>query len=669
MPFTLNGWRALLSALSLCGTLLAAPAIAQEGPGREGPLVTAAWLQRNLADTIVLDASFTSQHRAGHIPGAISADLYRYGVATPTRAVMEQRLRSWGINPGRKIVVYDQGGDMMAPRLYFDLHYHGVPAADVFMLDGGLAQWRALGGAVTQGATPAPAPGSIQVTALREESRVRFAEFFAASGDRSRNALVEALEPGYHYGAQKFFDRAGHVPGAILMPAGDFYNADKTFKSPAELRQLLTYFGIQPEQTVHSHCGGGVAASVPWFAFKFLAGHAQTKLYMESQREWLQDERGLPYWTYAAPQIRREAVWLDGWNAPMLRAFGVVQLNVVDVRSADKYLLGHVPFALNLPADTLRQYLGRPGPLAALLGPAGVNPDHEVVLVSEGGLTLDAALAFLAFEQLGHKKVSVLMESVDEWGLRGFALAKEATTVGAPRTPKDFAVPAAIYPPSTLAPVLVSDPTESRGVFPKVFVASGKSAPTRVPQGTVRRLPYTDLLNADGTPKPAKDLWKLFSDAGIPRHAELLFFADDPAEAAINYVVFKLMGWPDIKVWRCWTLLQATGNRAGQAAILSGPAAYMPGHPSPGSAGEPHAKQQHAGRNTSFRQAGAGPHGCAHRFLEQPHRRAPSSQSTRATGCLTVGGAGDEARHISAGAAVELIARRIAAVEQPPTGA
>jgi len=287
----------------------------------------------------------------------------------------------------------------------------------------------------------------------------------------------------------------------------------------------------------------------PWFAFQFLAGHPRVTLYMESQREWLQDERGLPFWTYAAPQIRRDSAWLDGWNAPMLRAFGVVQLNIVDVRTADKYALGHVPFALNLPAETvLRSHLGRPAALAELLGPAGVNPAHEVVLVSDGGLTPDAALAYLAFERLGHAKVSVLMESVDEWGLRGYPLSKEATTVGAPKMPKDFAVPTSVYTATALAPVLVSDPAQARGAFPRVFVASGKTPPARMPSGTVRRLPYTDLLQADGSPKRAADLWKLFSDAGIPRHAELVFFADDPAEAAVSYVVFKLMGWPDIKV-------------------------------------------------------------------------------------------------------------------------
>jgi thiosulfate/3-mercaptopyruvate sulfurtransferase len=311
----------------------------------------------------------------------------------------------------------------------------------------------------------------------------------------------------------------------------------------------VRYRGITPDQVVHSHCGGGVAASVPWFALQFMVEHPKVKLYLESQREWLRDDRGLPYWTYSAPQIQREAAWLNGWNGPMLRAFGVAQLNIVDVRAADKYALGHLPFALNIPADTFRSHLGRPEDLAKLLGPAGVASAHEVVLMAESGLTPGAALAFLAFEQLGQQKVSVLMDSVDEWGLRGFGLTKEATLVGLAKAPKEIAVPAASYAAQLRPQVLVSDPKTTRGEYPKVFVASGKAAPSRKPDGPVLRLPYTELLNADGTPKAANELWKIISKSGVPRHAELILFADDPAEAAINYYVFKLMGWPDIKVW------------------------------------------------------------------------------------------------------------------------
>ena len=457
----------------------------------------------------------------GRIPGAVGADLYRYGVKEPSRAVMEKRIQSWGVSAGRKIVVYDQGGDMMATRLFFDLYCHGVPASDLFILDGGLARWRAQGGAVTQEATPPPPAGSFRITQVREEARVRLAEFFA-------------------------------VPGAILMPSSDFYNADKTFKSPDEIRRQLAYQGIRPDQVVHRHCGG-VAASVPWFALQFLAGYPQSRIYLESQREWLQDERVLPYWTYSAPQMRRESAWLDGWNAPMLRAFGVVQLNIVDVRAAEKCALGHVPFAINVGADIFRSHLGRPEKLAELLGPAGVNAAHEVVIVSERGLTPGAALAYLAFQQLGQKKVSVLMDSVDEWGLRGLPLTQESTAVGAPRTAKDTAknitVPASTYDAQPRAGVVISDRQATRGAYPKVFVASGKAAPARTPEGQVVRLPYTELLNADGTPKAAKDLWQLITKSGVPRYAELIVFADDPAEAAVNYDLFKLMGWPDVKVW------------------------------------------------------------------------------------------------------------------------
>ncbi|MBC7939161.1 MAG: hypothetical protein H7Z19_05255, partial [Chitinophagaceae bacterium] len=267
------------------------------------------------------------------------------------------------------------------------------------------------------------------------------------------------------------------------------------------------------------------------------------------QREWLRDERGLPFWTYGAPQLQRHSAWLAGWNAPMLRAFGAAELNIVDVRAPGPYALGHVPFALNIPADTFRSYLGQPAKLAELLGAAGVNPAHEVVLMADSGLSPDAALAFLALEQVGQQKLSVLMESVDEWALRGFELTREPTAVGAPKTPKGIAVPPTTYAALPRANVLVADPRTTRGEYPKVFVAAGKTAPARVPEGRVVALPYSELLNADGVPKAAGELWTLMTKAGVPRHAEVILFADDVAEAAINYYVFKLMGWPDVKVW------------------------------------------------------------------------------------------------------------------------
>ena len=540
-------WLSLALTAGLCWLLVPAPATAQDL--RQSRLVDVAWLQEHRDQVLLLDASMTQQHLAGHIPGAVSVDLYRYGASLPTPAEMELRIQSWGVSPGHKIVVYDQGGDMMATRLFYDLHYHGLPATDLFILDGGLARWRAQGGAAVKEPTPAPPRGSYRITELRESVRVRLPEFLVASGDPVGHALVDALDPGYHYGAQRFFDRAGHVPNALPMPHADFYNADKTFKSPSEIRRMLRYLGIRSDQVAHSHCGGGVAASVPWFALQFVAGHPRATLYLESQREWLRDDRGLPFWTYGAPRLWRDSAWLNGWNGRMQRMFDVAQLNIVDVRDAAAHAQGHLPFSINIPADTFRTQLDRPEALAMLLGPASVNPAHEAVILSEGGLTPGAALAFLALEQLGHAKVSVLMASVDDWGLQGFELTKEPTRVGRPQSPREITVPAAIYSARPRAPVLISDARSTPGEYPKVFVASGKAAPARALPGPSLALPHSDLLNADGRPKTAPELWQRISAAGVPRHAEVVLVADDLAEAAINYYIFRLMGWPDVKVW------------------------------------------------------------------------------------------------------------------------
>ena len=539
--------RWLHTLLGLIIGLAALPALAVEGI--EGRLVGPQWLAQNLdrPDLLLLDASMPPQHAAGHIPGAVTASVFGIIGRDLPPAEMERRIRAWGVSPGRKIVVYDAGGDWMAPRLFYDLHYHGVPLADLYLLDGGLHQWKAAGKPVTKDATPPPAAGSFRVTAVADDMRVRLPEFLTATGDPANHVVVDALEPPYYYGGAKFIDRAGHIPNAKLWPSSDFFHADsKTFKSPDEIRRMVAHHGVQPAQTVHVYCGGGGAAAVPVFALRYLLGRDKVTLYNESQREWLADERGLPVWTWPAPSMLRRAAWLDGWASPMLRRFGQSAISVVDVRAPEAYRQGHVPFALNVPAAVFRTHLHEPAKLAEVLGAAGVNPQHEAVISTDGGLTPDAALAWWMLERMGQKKVSLLVESVDDWALGGLPIAREPTTVGAPKGPQDLAVPAVTYRPGAVT-------TKPGSPYPTVYVAAGKQALTRAPAGApasakVVHLPYTDLLDANGVPKPAKDLWNLVDKAGVPRYAQIVVFADQIGEAAANLFVLRLMGFSDVKV-------------------------------------------------------------------------------------------------------------------------
>jgi len=532
--------RALLAVLLLVSSFLA----------NAGALVDVPWLQKNLANSeiLLIDTSPAKAHAAGHIPGAIHVDMYMSGVHMLPPQAIETRMQAWGVDPSKKIVIYDEGASSMATWLFFELYHYGFPEDRMHVLDGGFAKWQASGGATTKDATPAPAKGAFKIANVRNEARVRMPELMVAWGDRENNVVVDALDASYHYGDLKWFDRAGHIPNGIMWSNADFYNADKTFKSPEEIRRMASYLGVKPEQQVNSYCGGGVAATVPFFALKFVSGFPKVKVYKESAFEWTRDERTLPIWTYDAPYLRREMTWVNGWNNRMMRMYGVSSLSIVDIRPASAYQVGHVPYSLNVSADVFRSHLKEPEKLASVLGPAGVSANHDVVIVSNGGLNAESALAFLVMEKLGHKKVAVLMESVDDWGLNGLEIAKEATIVGPPKSPQDRAVMPATYKASVKEGVTLKDPRGGGGVYPKVWIASGKNAPAKVPEGKVVHVPYTDLLDAKGAPKPANEIWKTLMKAGVPRYAEIVLVADDPGEAAINYYIFRLMGFPDVKV-------------------------------------------------------------------------------------------------------------------------
>jgi 3-mercaptopyruvate sulfurtransferase SseA len=544
-----------LALLLLC---LLLPVVAIAGSNH---LVDPAWLDANRAGVLILDASPAPMYAAGHIPGAVNVDMFGYGVQEMKGAEMETRLQSWGVDPAKTIVVYDAGGTFLATRVFFTLAYHGFPSEKLKVLDGGLAKWQAAGLAVSKDPVAAP-KGSFKVATVNEDLRVRLPEVLEASGDRENYVLLEALGPDWHYGQVAPFDRPGHIPNSVLLPAADFFNADKTFKSAAEIRTMLSYMNVRPEQRVFSYCGGGIAASVPFFALRYIAGYPDVELFIESELGWLKDERQLPHWTYDAPGMMRQAEWLASWNGKMLRMYGVSGVSIIDVRPKAAYDEGHIPYAVNVPAETFRSRLGNPALLAATLGAAGIDPSHEAVIVSGGGLTKEAALAFALLEKIGQKKISILIDSAEKAASRGLNMTKEPTVVGPPKTPADLAIRPASFPANVQSGVIVADAKSTRGVYPKVFLAAGAALPAKPPAGTVIHVPYTTLLNEDGTPKAAKEIWAILSKAGVPRYAEIVTVADDPAEAAVSYYIMKLMGWPDVKM-----LAAPAPGQVAQAAV------------------------------------------------------------------------------------------------------
>ncbi len=542
----------LILLIVIVGLVFTQPVLA--APKKPGAhhrnLVTVDWLQKNLtnADLLILDASPGQIYQQKHIAGAVNVSYFDYGTPYATTAEMQKHFQNWGISADKKIILYDEGGTYFAPRLFFSLVYHGVPTENIFILDGGLTKWQALGFAVTKDAARAPTQGTFNIKQLDESVRIRLPEFITASGDLKNNVLLEALTPDWHFGEILSFGKRGHIPNAIMLPSEDFFNADKTFKSAAEIQQQLNYLGIKPEQQIHTHCGGGGAAAVPFFALKYMLNYPKVTLFIESQMGWLSDPRDLPFWTYDAPSNLRDANWLKSWNSTMLRMVGVSQISVLDVRPAEAYKDGHVPFAINVPAEVFKSNLANSSQLAKTLGQAGVNIAHEAVIISGAGLTKESALAFVMLEQLGQKRISVFMDSADKWEKLGFVITSEATAVGTKKHAFDTTIPPTNYPDAIRQQVIITKSNGDKGVYAKIFIAAGKNPPNKMPDGKTLHVPYTELLNADGTPKTAMEIWNVLVKAGVPRYAELISYSDDPGEAAVNYFILKLMGFPDIKI-------------------------------------------------------------------------------------------------------------------------
>lgn len=445
----------------VAGLLLAHTLMA--GDGITGNLVTAQWLKQHLKDSnlLLLDASPVPIYAANHIPGAVSVNIFAlYGREEASLADTERLLQSWGVNSGNRIVIYDQGGSMMATRVFFSLYSHGFPAEDLLILDGGFFQWQQRGFTVTKESTPVAKPGAFQIQRQNNEVKAALPEFLTASGDPANNVLLDALDPDWHFGEVLALTKPGHIPHGILLPNTDFYNSDRTFKSPEEISRMLAYFHVRPEQRIYTYCGGGVAASVPWFALKFIVNYPAVKLYTGSELEWLSDERELPYWTYDAPFLMRESNWLQFWSGQMPRAVGIAHVSIVDLRPAGAFSRGHVPFASNVPREVFQSSITNPAKLAEILSQAGVNASDEAVVISGTGLTPDAALAFVMLEKLGQKRVSVFMDSMDEWARRGFSVAKEVT-----------AARSSTYRGDLRPDILIADVKSTHGMYPKVFIA------------------------------------------------------------------------------------------------------------------------------------------------------------------------------------------------------
>ncbi len=255
-------------------------------------------------DCLVVDCRFVladpdagrKTYLESHIPGAVFAHLDD-DLSSPITSDSGRHplpdsdgfaafLGRIGWQPGVILVVYDNVGGAIAARLWWLMKYFGHDGSA--MLNGGIAAWQAAGYQLESGIVNVKPMPVVDFT-LRKELAVSVSELVGKlEGDKV--VLADARNRKRFAGEVERIDRvAGHIPGSVNYPYTLNLTSNGDFKPVADICEgLRTLTENQQSRDLVHMCGSGVTACHNIFAAE-LAGIKESKLYVGSWSEWIQD--------------------------------------------------------------------------------------------------------------------------------------------------------------------------------------------------------------------------------------------------------------------------------------------------------------------------------------------------------------------------------------------
>lgn len=268
---------------------------------REDVLVSTEWLAQHLDDDNVqiVDCRFSFEKDAyedyaeSHIPGAIYLR-WAQGLSDPDSAVdfmlcspnqVERTMSEAGIEDSKLIVAYDHEGGHYASRVWLVLARYGR-ADRIRILDGGWTKWVQENRPVND-EIPAPKPGSFTVDLNQAQPDLIVSAEDVLEAKEQGVAIFDVRRWTEYTGEEARARRGGRVPGATHALWQDNLNwdADRSFRDPAEIRQRAIERGVSPEDPVITYCQGAVRAAHAAIAL-MLAGYENVQVYDGSWAEW-----------------------------------------------------------------------------------------------------------------------------------------------------------------------------------------------------------------------------------------------------------------------------------------------------------------------------------------------------------------------------------------------
>ena len=221
-------------------------------------LVTTSWLAEQIENEEVrlVDARPVESYNNGHI--SRSVNIPRSNTFVPNKESsmvgsakhIADLFGSNGIDENHHVVVYDEGRQHAASRIFWTLEYYGHP--NVSVLDGGFQKW------ITEGRESVkeePLESLVKFKVLLHKKVLSSKENILEDLDDERVVIVDSRSPEEYSGETVRSQRGGHIPEAINIEWIENFTDGEVpvLKSAAELASMYERLGATPDKRVHSY--------------------------------------------------------------------------------------------------------------------------------------------------------------------------------------------------------------------------------------------------------------------------------------------------------------------------------------------------------------------------------------------------------------------------------
>lgn len=241
-------------------------------------------------DVIIVSARQTADYSKKHIKGAVNIyhkDLYKAeGIDAMLKSPEEIAaiFGAKGITENSKIVIYDNGKNKLAGRLYWIFNYLG--ASDVSILEGHLKSWGKVRGKVTKNPTEITAA---TFTAASNAAIYADMDYVKANKDKSILVDVRSADEFGGIDEDEKVIRPGHIPGAVNFDYKNVITEEGTIKSKEEIAELFKAAGITADKEVILYCASSVRAGIVYMALTSILEFPNVRVYDGAYYEWSAD--------------------------------------------------------------------------------------------------------------------------------------------------------------------------------------------------------------------------------------------------------------------------------------------------------------------------------------------------------------------------------------------